>query len=114
MTQHSSIAPERWALFTVGQQILQIGAEMQRGLKFLAPGRLAYLRGCYERAVELVDLTVQVNENAGLRRELNLWRGVVLDLSARDEPDVETHRAALKALFQLDPEAALQIPLLGL
>lgn len=35
MTQHSSLSPERWARFDLGQQILQIGAEMQRALKYL-------------------------------------------------------------------------------
>jgi hypothetical protein len=30
MTQHSDLTPERWARFDLGQQILQIGVEMQQ------------------------------------------------------------------------------------
>jgi hypothetical protein len=30
VTLHASLSPERWARFDLGQQILQIGVEMQR------------------------------------------------------------------------------------
>ena len=114
MTQHSSIAPERWARFDQGQQILQIGAEMQRALKFLRTERSAQLRACYERALALVDLTVQVQENPHLRRELLLWRGVIAGLHLRSEPDPVVHRQALRVLLRLHPESAKQVAVLGL
>jgi len=114
MTQHTGLVPARWARFTLGQQILQIGVEMQRATSSLRADRLASLRLGYERTLELVDLTLEVNDDPGLRRELGLWRGVVEELHARAEPDPATHRAALKVLLQLHPEAAGQIPGLGL
>ena len=114
MTQYSSLPPERWARFDLGQQILQIGAEMQRALKYLRAERSLQLRACYERALGLVDLTVQVQANPGLRRELLRWRGVVAELYLRAEPDPRTHRQALRVLLRLHPESAKQIALLGL
>jgi hypothetical protein len=114
MTQHSALPPERWARFDLGQQILQIGAEIQRALKHLRTERLAELRACYERALGLVDLTVQVRDDPNLRRELLLWRGVIAGLYVRPEPDPTAHRQALRVLLQLHPESAKQIAVLGL
>ena len=114
MTQYSELPPERWALFDLGQQILQIGLEMQRGLKYLRAERALQLRSCYERAMGLVDLTVQVQENPGLRRELLRWREVVAALYLSEEPDARAHRQALRVLLLLHPESAKQVAILGL
>ncbi len=114
MTQHASLAPERWSRFDLGQQILQIGAEMQRALKFLRAERSAQLRACYERALALVDLTVQVQEDPHLRRELLRWRDVIAGLYLRSDPDATAHRQALRVLLRLHPESAKQVRVLGL
>lgn len=114
MTQYASLPPERWARFDLGQQILQIGAEMQRAMKYLRLERSLQLRACYERALGLVDLTVQVQDIPGLRRELLRWREVVAELYLRDEPDPRAHRQALRVLLWLHPESAKQIAVLGL
>lgn len=114
MTQHASLGPERWARFDLGQQILQIGAEMQRALKFLSIERSLERRACYERALGLVDLTVEVQQGASLRRELLRWRGVVAGLYLRAEPDPRAHRQSLRVLLRLHPESAKQVAILGL
>ena len=114
MTQHASLPPERWARFRLGQQILQIGAEMQRALKYLRVERSLELRACYERAMALVDLTVEVQPDKNLRRELLRWRGVIAELYIRPEPDPSVHRQALRVLLRLTPESALQVRVLGL
>ena len=114
MTQHASLSPERWARFDLAQQILQIGAEMQRALKFLRAERSLQRRACYERAMALVDLTVEVQANPGLRRELLRWRGVAAELYLRDEADPRAHRQALRVLLRLHPESAKQVFVLGL
>lgn len=112
MTQHSALSPERWGRFSLDQQILQIGAEMHRARRFMAPDDLAHLRRGYERVLRLVDLTVDVVSGLGLRRELLRWRGLVAELYLADRSDEGAHRAALRALLQMRPEAAKQIPFL--
>jgi hypothetical protein len=114
VSQHAELSPERWARFDLGQQILQIGVEMHRGLKGLRPERAALLRASYERVLRLVDLTVEVQANPHLRRELLRWRDVIAELYLRDAPDPETHRVAFRVLLQLHPEASKQIAVLGL
>ena len=109
MSQHSSMSPERWRSFRLSQQILMIGNEMNRAFGLMGPGDAPSRRLAYERVLNLVDLTTEVNPGRGLRRELLRWRGLAASLYARSDPDPVTHAAALRALLQLTPESAAQI-----
>lgn len=100
--------------FSLGKQILQIGAEMQRGLDHLERSEMVRLRPCYERALGLVDLTVQVNARPNLRRELLRWRAVIAELYLRESPDPALHRLAFRVLLELHPTTQSQVALLEL
>ena len=110
--QHASLSPERWSAFSLDQQILMIGNEMNRASKLFAPQDRERLRGCYRRALELVDLTVAVHERPSLRRELLRWRDLVAVLYVAEEPDPSLHEAAFRCLLRFTPTAAKQIPCL--
>jgi hypothetical protein len=110
MTQHASLTPERWRSFSLDQQILMIGNEMNRASRFIELADHPALLRAYERVLRLVDLTVEVQKGYGLRRELLRWRDLVAALYVRPEPDFPEHRAAFRCLLQLTPEAARQIP----
>jgi hypothetical protein len=112
VTQHASLSAERWASFTLDQQVLMIANEMQRASSLLAPDRDASLRLAYERVLRLVDLTVAVQPKRTLRRELLRWRDLVAALYVAPHPDRSTHRDVFRCLLQLRPEASRQIPLL--
>lgn len=110
--QHAALAPERWARFSLDQQVLMIGNEMNRASKLFAPEDRERLRNCYHRVLELLDLTVAVNERATLRRELLRWRDLIADLYVSPEPDPALHRAAFLCLLRFTPPASQQIPYL--
>lgn len=112
MTQHSSLSPERWSRFSLEQQILMIGNEMNRGAKLLSPEDWSGLQRAYERVLRLVDLTVEVQPRRGLRRELLRWRDLIADLYIQQGPEPESHKSASKALLLMTPESSRQIPLL--
>ncbi len=113
MTQHTSLSAERWSKFTLGQQILQIGVEMQRARSCFDPLERALLRASYERVLRLVDLTVQINAIPNLRRELLRWRGVIAESFVSDEPDRAGHDAALRVLLELHPESSVHVAFMG-
>jgi len=110
VTQHSSLTPERWARFSLDQQILMIGNEMNRGMGLLRSADRRGLLLSYERVLRLVDLTVEVRSRYALRRELLRWRDLVAEMYVRPEPDPTAHAAAFRSLLQLTPIAARQIP----
>ena len=109
MTQHADLTVEHWSSFDLGQQILQIAAEMSRATESLRPDRVESLRLSYERVLRLVDLTVEVHHTPNLRVELLRWRDVVAELYLDRQPDAEVHRLALKTLLWLHPLTAEQV-----
>ena len=112
MSQHASLSPERWSAFSLDQQILMIGNEMNRASRWMRPEDRSHLELCYERVLRLVDLTVEVNSRPTLRRELLRWRDLIAELYVRYEPDSAAHADAFRALLHFTPVAAQQIPLL--
>jgi hypothetical protein len=107
-TQHASLSEERWSRFTLDQQILMIGNEMNRAAKFMESADTAHLENCYERVLNLTDLTIHVNPKPTLRRELLRWRDLIAQLYVSDKPDAKAHRAAFKVLLTFTKEASKQ------
>lgn len=112
MTQHANLDPKRWARFTLDQQILMIGNEMNRAGRLMDPDDLTSLRRGYERVLSLTDLTAGVASGLGFRRELLRWRGLVAELYLAERADGPAHRATFRVLLQMRPVAAKQIPYL--
>jgi hypothetical protein len=108
--QHAGLTEERWSEFSLDQQILMIGNEMNRASKLLAPEELESLRSCYERVLRLLDLTVAVNRKRSLRRELLRWRDLIAELYISPEPDRARHESAFRTLLRFTPAASEQIP----
>ncbi len=110
MTQHASLSPERWSAFTLDQQILMIGNEMNRASKLMRAETRLHLQQAYERVLRLVDLTVEVNTRPTLRRELLRWRDLIAELYISSDPNPDRHAAAFRCLLLFTPVAAQQIP----
>jgi hypothetical protein len=57
--QHKDLASGRWARLSFPEQMANIGSEVERALNWQAKGNVAYSRKALERALELVDLTLE-------------------------------------------------------
>ena len=110
MTQHAGLTLERWTSFTLDQQILMIGNEMNRAGKLRRPDDGERRANAYERVLYLTDLTIQAHVRRALRRELLRWRDLAARLFLEPEAQPLAHAAAFRALLQLTPEASRQIP----
>jgi hypothetical protein len=114
VTQHSSLSPERWSVFSLDQQILMIGNEMNRAGTLMSDAEADRRRRVYERALALTDLTVEVNQKPTLRRELLRWRDLVAELYVSPVASPANHIAAFRCLLRFTREASRQITALGL
>ena len=110
MTQHAALTLERWSRLSRDQQILSIAAEMNRAGKLFGPVDRERLRNAYERVLRLADLTTEAQRSRSLRRELRRWRELAAAVYL--EPDEAQHRALFRALLQLTPASAKQLPFL--
>ena len=109
MAQHASLTPERWATFSLNQQILMIANEMHRAGKLGAPADDARRGKAYERVLRLTDLTIQTATRRAVRRELLRWRDEVAALYIQPSSDVAGHTAAWRCLLRFTPEASRQL-----
>ena len=109
MTQHSSLTPERWARFSLDQQILMIANEMKRASALRKPADRGSRELAYERVLRLLDLTVATQSKPTLRRELLRWRDLVAALYVAQDADFTAHDAAFRCLLQFTPEASRQL-----
>ena len=58
MTQHSALSSERWAEFSLDQQIMMIGNEMNRASGLMKADDTGRRRNAYARVLQLTDLTI--------------------------------------------------------
>jgi hypothetical protein len=80
--QHKNLANGRWATLTFFEQMANVGSEVDRTIKWKNKGNTEYSRMAFERALELLDLTI-CNEKRGSRlKELVRVREVLADYFA--------------------------------
>ena len=110
MAHHAELSVDRWTGFSVEQQILMIGNELNRASKLTNPTDRERRRNCFARALSLTDLTAAGKVRPEFRRELLRWRDVLACLYLSDEADPATLGAAFRALLRFTPETSRQIP----
>ncbi len=74
---HKNLKPERWGKFSVKQRELMIANELNRAKNWIERNDLEEVKNCYERALELLDLTVEVTKNRNRLREYLRLREII-------------------------------------
>ena len=71
---HTHLTSEKWKLFSIDKQILMIANELNRAKNWIDKEDLKKVSSCYERALELIDLTVACSQQTNLKKELLRYR----------------------------------------
>jgi hypothetical protein len=77
--QHRELAAGRWKELAFAEQMANIGSEIERSVAWRLKGRPDYGMRAFERALELLDLTVTDPKNRGRLRELLRVREALAD-----------------------------------
>jgi hypothetical protein len=77
--QHRELAAGKWNQLPFAEQMANVGSEVERAISWKAKGRLDYSTHAFERAVELLDLTIADNRNRKRLKELLRVREVLAD-----------------------------------
>lgn len=107
---HAGLTLERWMQFDFDRQVLMIANELHRAAKLTADSDRERRRNGLERVYALVDLTIAANPSTTRRRELLRWREQLGHAYLSPVVTASFDRALLRALLQLAPGAAAQIP----
>lgn len=110
--QHDGLTAARWSQFSFDDQILMIANEMNRAMHLLESETWDHVHRCYERILQLVDLTVAGTPSKTRRREALRWRELIASLYVDDRPSLQTHQDLFRCLLRFTPAASRQIAVL--
>jgi hypothetical protein len=77
--QHRELAAGRWNTLSLVEQMAHVGSEVERTIAWRNKGRDDIGMRAFERALELLDLTIADGKNRGRRKELVRVREALAD-----------------------------------
>lgn len=83
-SQHKDLASGRWQELSFVEQMANIGSEVERAIKWKNKNNAQYCQMAFERALELLDLTIDGKKDINCLRELLRLREVLADYFAFD------------------------------
>jgi hypothetical protein len=80
--QHKNLAGGRWQELTFFERMANVGSEVERAIKWKNKGNAEYSRMAFERALELLDLTINSEKSQSHLKELTRVREILADYFA--------------------------------
>lgn len=80
--QHQLLASGRWQKLTLMEQMANVGSEVERTILWRQKNNLSYSQKAFERALELLDLTLADPKNRKRLREVARVREALVDYFA--------------------------------
>jgi hypothetical protein len=80
--QHKNLAGGRWSELNFFEQMANVGSEVERTIKWKNKGNAEYSRMAFERALELLDLTIGNEKSRSHLKELLRVREALADYFA--------------------------------
>jgi hypothetical protein len=77
--QHKNLAAGRWQNLSFFEQMANIGSEIERTIKWRQKENDNYAQQAFDRALELMDLTIQDTKNKPKLREIVRVREALAD-----------------------------------
>ncbi len=106
---HRELTVERWREFPFSKQVLMIATEMNRAGKWVKAEDFSEVKRCYERALELLFLTVEALEGARRLGELMRFKEMLCMLYVKDRPGYLENEKLMKALILMDRDSFLAL-----
>ncbi len=79
MAQHRELAAGRWQEFSLVEQLANVGSEVERALSWAAKGNPDFSAKAFDRALELLGLTIEDPRHRDRLKELTRVREALLD-----------------------------------
>lgn len=84
LIHHKGLDPQRWYRFSLLEQLGNIGSDIERTISWRRKGDAEQSRLAFERALELIDLTVSDPKNKGRLKEILRAREALVDYFVYD------------------------------
>jgi len=77
--QHRDLAAGRWAQLSLVERMAHIGGEVERALRWREKNNAEYSRMAFERALELIDLSLEHSRKLSHLKEIARLREALVD-----------------------------------
>ena len=77
--QHKELAAGRWKALSSLERMANIGGEVERALSWRAKNNAEYSSLAFERALELIDLSLECSNTPSHLREISRMREALVD-----------------------------------
>jgi len=102
---HKTLTQEKWSQYSFSRQILMIANELKRVGNWLEKDDRDEARLCYDRAFELLFLTVSLVKESNKLRELLRFKEACAGFYASNFPTIKRNSALLEVLLTLDKDS---------
>ncbi len=102
---HSNLNLEKWQGYERDRQVLMIANELNRAKSCIEREKFENIAPCYERALELADLTIEDKKWNGRRRELLRFREYLAELYFSGEVNPKVNNQLYNGIISLSVEA---------
>jgi len=77
--QHKNLAAGRWDELPLVEKMANIGSEVERALNWRRKKNTDYAQKAFERALELIDMTLDCDKNYAHLKEIARMREAIVD-----------------------------------
>lgn len=105
LKHHKTLTSEKWSKFQFFKQIIMIANELNRAKNWIVKRDFEEVRSCYERAFELIDLTVSVLADPSCLRELLRFREVLAGIYVNKQNNVGMNQNLIDVLLSLSKDS---------
>jgi len=102
---HKNLNRKKWQTFNRYQQILMVANELNRAKNWIIKGDLEEVINCYERAFELLDLTISLTTRKNLLKELLRFREMLAVQYISKQKDIALNQKLFNVLLSLDKDS---------
>lgn len=105
---HKQLAAGRWFELSLVEQLANIGSDIERTIKWKKAGDNAYSRQAFERALELLFLTVEDPKNKKRLKEILRVREALIDHFVFNNVYATTDESWQRYFYNFNYAAALK------
>ena len=91
--QHKNLAAGRWKELSFIEQMANIGSEVERALNWRTKNNADYAQKACERALELIDLTLETTKKSAHFKEIARLREAIVDYFFGSNQFISTENA---------------------
>jgi len=110
LKHHKTLTLDKWLSFSFDKQILMIANELNRASNWIGKHNIPEAKLCYERAFELLYLTIALLKEKNKLREFLRFKEMLARLYAQELPAQQETLALLRILISLDKKSFALLP----